>query len=58
MGTIWVHQKCNYINNIQNRIKMIWFCNIITADLCEKLNPEKSLNKKVNPYKACSLWAL
>ena len=23
---------------------MIWFCNIITADLCEKLNPEKSLN--------------
>ena len=23
---------------------MIWFCNIITADLCEKLNPKKSLN--------------
>ncbi len=44
VGTIWVHQKCNYINNIQNRIKIIWFCNIITADLCEKLNPEKSLN--------------
>ena len=23
---------------------MIWFCNIITADLCEKLNPKKSLS--------------
>ena len=47
MGTIWVHQKCNYINNIQNRIEMIWFCNIITADLCEKLTPKKSSN---NPH--------
>ena len=29
MGTIWVHQKCNYINKTQNRIKMVWYlkCN-------------------------------
>ena len=25
---------------------MIWFCNIITADLCEKLNPKKNWNSK------------
>lgn len=23
---------------------MIWFCNVITTDLCEKSNPKKSLN--------------
>lgn len=46
VGTIWVHQKCNYINNTQNRIKMIWFCNVITTDLCEKSNPKKSSNNK------------
>ena len=28
----------------ENRIKMIRFCNIITADLYEKSNPKKSLN--------------
>ena len=25
---------------------MIWFCNVITTDLCEKSNPKKSSNNK------------
>ena len=44
VGTIWVHQKWNRINDIWNRTKMMLFWNIITTNLHEKTNPKKSLN--------------
>ena len=46
----WAHEQKKILDDKSRRIadalmeKMIWFCNIITADLCEKLNPKKSLN--------------
>ena len=52
VGTIWVQQLWNHINKIQNRIKMMRFCNVLTADLYEKSNQKKSLNNVHEPRNA------
>ena len=46
MGTIWVHQLWNHINNQQNRIKMIRFCEEIQSQINLINNRKKSSNDK------------
>lgn len=41
MGTIWVHQKFNHINNTQNRIKNDTVCKHEITTFIRKIEPEK-----------------
>lgn len=40
-----VNPRIQDINKMQNRIKIMRFCNAVIADLYEKSNLKKSLNK-------------